>query len=74
MPRYFFHMANDSIGCDDDGVELASIDDARKEAVIYAAETLKDKPEIAWRDKEFCVQVEDEYGQVVCVVKVCAKI
>jgi hypothetical protein len=67
-------MPNDSASYDDEGVELASLADARKEAVVFAAETLKDRPEIAWRDKQFCVQVEDENGQVVCVVKVSAEI
>jgi hypothetical protein len=67
-------MANESFGCDDAGVELASLGDARKEAVILAAETLKDRPEFAWRDKQFCVEVEDENGHVVCVVKVSAEI
>jgi hypothetical protein len=74
MPQYFFRMANESVGRDDEGVELASLGDARKEAVVFAAETLKDRPEFAWRDKQFCVEVEDESGHVVCVVKVSAEI
>ena len=74
MPQYFFRMANESVGCDNEGVELASLGDVRKEAVVLAAEILKDRPEIAWRDKQFCVEVEDENGYVVCVVKVSAEI
>jgi hypothetical protein len=67
-------VADDAIGVDDEGVELANLGDARKEAVVSAAEALKDRPEIAWRHKQFRVEVEDENGHVVCVVKVSAEI
>ena len=45
---------------DVDGVELASVSDARIEAVKFAPETLRDRPEIVWAGEEFRVEVTDE--------------
>lgn len=72
MPRYFFHRADGSTDRDKDGTELPSLDQARKEAVVFAGETLKFKPEILWDGGEFRVEVEDTEGDLLFVLKVSA--
>ena len=42
MPLYFFNQAGAVYDPDVEGVELASLSEARIEAVKYAAETLRD--------------------------------
>ena len=70
MPLYFFHRADVMTNRDLEGTELASVDEARKEATVYAGETMQFSPEIAWGGSEFRVEVEDEKGLVLFVLKV----
>ena len=58
--KLFFNQAGAVYDADVIGIELATISDARIEAVKYAAETLRDRPELAWLGDEFRVEVTDE--------------
>ena len=60
MPLYFFNQAGAVYDPDVEGVELASLLEASIEAVKYAAETLRDRPEIIWLGDEFRVEVTDD--------------
>ena len=60
MPLCFFNQAGAVYDPDVEGVELASLSEARIEAVKYAAETLRDRPEIIWQGDEFRVEVTDD--------------
>jgi hypothetical protein len=73
MPRYFFHRADGSMDRDTEGTELAGVSDARKLAIVFAGETLRDCPELAWSGKEFRVEIEDEAGHVLFVLRVSAE-
>jgi hypothetical protein len=56
---FFFHLAGAMCDPDDEGVELATISDARIEAVKLASGMLRDRPEMAWLGDEFRVEVSD---------------
>ena len=45
MPRFHFHVHGDRDWPDDTGVELPTVDQARIEALVHAADILKDS---AW--------------------------
>lgn len=57
---FFFNQAGAVYDPDVEGIELATISDARIEAVKFAAETLRDRPEIVWLGDEYRVEVTDE--------------
>ena len=68
MPRFFFNQFDGDYKPDDEGLELASLDDARLEAVRYAGEVMRDKPGIAWTGQDFRVEVTDGSDLVLCTV------
>ena len=58
--RYFFHTENDRTELDPDGVELADITHARKEAVALLGRMLQDaEGDNLWRGKDWKVWVTD---------------
>ena len=56
---YFFNQAGAVYNPDNEGFELASLSDARVEAVRFAASTLRDRPDLAWAGEEYRVEVTD---------------
>lgn len=62
MSRYFFNLADGTYEADETGTELASIGAARKYAVHYAAEVMRDQPDVIWAGHDFRVEVTDEAG------------
>ena len=42
MPRYFFHVIDGKEIIDNEGTELADLDEARAEAIVLSGEMLKD--------------------------------
>ncbi|WP_380782334.1 DUF6894 family protein [Sphingomonas sp. R86520] len=72
MPRYFFDMANSTRDIDEEGTELASADDARVQAVVFAGDYLRDQPGLVWDGGQFAVAVRDEAGRVLLNVVVTA--
>lgn len=63
--RYFFNLAGAVGEPDDKGLEIASLSDARIEAVKFAGDYLRDRPELVWMGEEFRVEVTDESGRVL---------
>lgn len=61
MPRYFFHVHDDTIIKDFVGVALSSPEEAKREAA-HAGEIAK----VLLSDKAFRIVVTDESQQVVC--------
>ena len=55
--RYFFHLAGAVQDSDDMGVELKGLDQAREQAVKFAAEYLRDRPEVVWLGNELRLEV-----------------
>ncbi len=72
MPNYFFNLADGHVSLDQEGSEVVSLEQARIEAVIYAASLLKDKPEEVWAGGNWRVEVVDERGKLVFTVVVLA--
>jgi hypothetical protein len=68
VPRFFFHHTDGVFDPDDEGTELADLATARIEAIRYAAETIKDRPEEVWTGRNFRVEVSDEEGMLLCTV------
>lgn len=58
--RYFFNIAGAIDEPDNKGLEIASMSDARIHAVKFAAEYLRDRPELVWLGEEFRVEVTGE--------------
>ena len=63
MQRYFFHRADGGFDRDAEGTELPDLESARREAVLYAAETLRDRSDWVWSDGELSVEVTDVDGR-----------
>lgn len=63
--RYFFNVAGVVHEPDDKGLELASLSEARIEAVKFAGEYLRDRPELVWLGEEFRIEVTDENRRVL---------
>lgn len=70
MPRYFFHRVDGGFAPDPDGTELPDLDAARTEAVLYAAQSIRDRPDYVWRGRDFRVEVTDEGGALLCTIVV----
>ncbi|GAA4747735.1 hypothetical protein GCM10023264_11900 [Sphingomonas daechungensis] len=60
MPLFFFNQAGAIYDPDVEGIELATISDARIQAVKFAGEALRDRPELTWLGDEYRVEVTDE--------------
>ena len=58
--RCFFNLAGAVHDLDNDGVELKTFSDARIEAVLFAGELLRDRPQLVWKGDEVRVEVTDE--------------
>ena len=70
MPRYFFHVTDHQRDRDDTGVELDSPDEARRQAVMFLGEFLRDNPGLAWDDETLTVEVTDEARATVFKLRV----
>lgn len=70
MPIFHFNLADHEYSPDESGTELASVDVARIEAVIFAGAYLRDHPELVWDGRRFEVQVTDDDGQRVFTIAV----
>jgi hypothetical protein len=65
---FFFNKAGAVYDPDVDGIELLTFAEARVQAVRFAAETLRDRPELAWLGEEFRVEVTDQNQLVLFTV------
>lgn len=62
--RYFFNSIDGSSYRDDEGVELASLDEARLQALKLIADLAGDHPMDVWRDGQLRVEVTGQDGLV----------
>ena len=58
--QFFINLAGAVYDPDGEGVDLPTISDARIEAVRFAGELLKDRPQLVWMGEEVRVEVTDE--------------
>lgn len=63
--RYFFNLAGVVNSSDNHGLELSSLAEARIEAVKFAAEYLRNDPNLIWLGEEFRVEVTTETNQML---------
>ena len=68
MPRYFFHVIDGKEIIDNEGTELADLDEARAEAIVLSGEMLNDLGGKFWNNGQWQVRVEDESGGKVCAL------
>ena len=68
MPRFFFHHTDGGFDPDNEGTELPDLATARVEAVRYAAEVVRDRPDEVWSGETFRIEVSDEHGMLLCTV------
>lgn len=68
--RYFFNKAGSLEDPDNEGLELATISEARITAVKFAGEALREQPDVVWKGDEFRVEVTDHRGLMLFTVVV----
>ncbi|WP_174279483.1 DUF6894 family protein [Sphingomonas bacterium] len=73
MPRYFFSLHGRNREEDDTGTELPNNSQARAQGIAFAADVLRDDPDLVRDGHEFRVEVTDEAGRVVTTVFVRAE-
>ena len=62
MTRYHFTLSDSTISHDPEGTELKDLATARTEAIIYAAESLKERSTEVLADGSMEVRVTDDAG------------
>ena len=65
VPRYHFNVLDGTAYIDETGVELAGIDDAKREARRYAGIMLADSAKVSTPDREWRVEVTDHQGSAL---------
>ena len=62
VPRYHFNVLDGTAYIDETGVELAGIDEAKREAKRYAGTMLAESAQVSTPDREWHVEVTDSQG------------
>ena len=72
MPRFYFHSnhPDERNVQDDEGMEFASVDDAKCQAVAYAGRLLCDAAEHFWDSGDFELTVTDDQGLILFTMRV----
>jgi hypothetical protein len=73
MPRYFFHVLDGYTACDADGTELRDIYAAQEQAIHMSGEILRDMGGKFWNGTEWKLEVADEHGQILFVLRFSAE-
>lgn len=68
MPRYFFHLYNDEISLDEEGLELADLDAARASAIDAARDLACGSIQRGRINLEDHIDVHDESGEKVLTI------
>ena len=73
MPRYFFNVRDGHTAPDTEGTELPDIYTAQAEAIAMSGEILRDMGADLWNGTEWRLEVCDEQGQVLFVLRFSAE-
>ncbi|RYG89270.1 MAG: hypothetical protein EON59_01705 [Alphaproteobacteria bacterium] len=65
MSRYFFHTAGAEAYHDDDGQELATLEEAKTAAASSIAELLRDGADVFWGTEPWLMRVTDREGRTL---------
>jgi hypothetical protein len=68
VPRFFFHHTDGKFDPDNEGTEFPDLATARVEAVRYAAELVRDRPDEVWAGDTFRIEVSDEDDMLLCTI------
>ena len=60
MPRYYFHVFNDVVAIDEEGIELPDLDAAREQAMDSARELVCESIHKGHLNLDHRIEVEDE--------------
>ena len=55
--QFFFNQLQGEVKLRDEGLEFATVIEARIEAVRYAAEVMRDDPKVIWTGQDFRIEV-----------------
>ncbi|RZI60213.1 MAG: hypothetical protein EOP94_01855 [Zymomonas sp.] len=66
--RCFFNLSGSVIDPDDEGAEIASLAEARLEAVRDLSICLRDEPHLVWQGEELRMDVTDHNRMILCTV------
>ena len=70
MPYYLFDVTDDRFDFDTDPLELADDSAARIAAIQFAADMIRDRPDLDWRTEQFQVDVRTADGLALFSVNV----
>ena len=73
MPRYFFHVHDGASLHDQEGTELPNIYTAQAQAIRTSGELLRDMGARFWDSTAWKLEVADERGQVLFVLRFSAE-
>jgi hypothetical protein len=73
MPRYFFHGQDGYSIRDTQGTELPDIYEAQEQAIRTSGEILRDMGAKFWNGTEWELEVTDEHGQVLFILRFSAE-
>jgi hypothetical protein len=65
MQRYYFNIAGSVDEPDRVGTEFPNMSDARIQAVRFASDYLRQRPELVWLGEEFRVEVTNPSGLIL---------
>ncbi len=68
MPRYFFHVYDDIIAHDEEGVELPNVAAARLNALKGARDVIAEQVKRGYLVRSHWIDVVDEHGEPVMTV------
>jgi hypothetical protein len=68
VPRYFFHVYDDVVAHDEEGIELPNIAAARLNALVGARSLISEQVKHGYLEQSHWVDVVDEQGEAVLTV------
>ena len=68
MPRFFFHHTDGVFDPDNEGTDCPDLETARAEAVRFAAELVRARPQEVWSGGTFRIEVSDEDDMLLYTV------
>jgi hypothetical protein len=68
VPRYFFHVYDDVVAHDEEGIELPNIAAARLNALVGARSLISEQVKHGYFEQSHWVDVVDEQGEAVLTV------
>ncbi|MBY8823308.1 DUF6894 family protein [Sphingomonas colocasiae] len=69
MAQYHFRTARDAGGPDGDPLEFENVGDARRKAVLFVSEMLRERPDMVW-DDDVRLDVTTEDGLILFSIMV----